>query len=161
MARRVFSNRLGVSEFVERESLRPDLGRAVRATLAFLVPVVLALRGWLPVEVTFAAIAAQNINFIDVRGAYSLRFAMLVAMALVLTGTTWLGTISSGSTASAVAATAAIALVAGLWRHLTPEYGPGLATPAALLFFIALAAPWRWGPVRGSGRNCRRRCNRH
>jgi uncharacterized membrane protein YccC len=66
---------------------------------------------------------------------------MLIAMSLVLTGATWLGTISSGATVSAVAATAAIALVAGLWRHLSPEYGPGLATPAALLFFIALATP--------------------
>src|SRR3954447_20327252 len=103
----------------ERESLRPDLGRAVRATIAFVVPLVLALRGWLPVEVAFAAIAAQNINFVDVRGAYPLRLAVLVAMSLVLVGATWLGTISGGSTLAAVAATVGIALLAGLWRHLS------------------------------------------
>src|SRR5690349_20458460 len=98
--RRWWSGNLGgeVSAFVERESLRPDLGRAIRASLAFLVPVILALRGELPVEVTFAAIAEQNINFVDVRGAYPLRIAILIAMALQLTLTTWLGAAAAGST---------------------------------------------------------------
>jgi uncharacterized membrane protein YccC len=127
--------------FVERESLRPDLGRATRAMLAFLVPLVLAIRGWLPPDVTFAAIAAQNINFVDVRGAYPLRVAILLAMALQLTLATWLGTAAAGATVAAVVATGGVALLAGLWRHLSPEYGPSLATPTALLFFIALAMP--------------------
>jgi uncharacterized membrane protein YccC len=132
--------------FVERESLRPDLGRATRAMLAFVVPVVLAISGWLPPDVTFAAIAAQNINFVDVRGAYSLRITILLAMALQLTLATWLGVAAGGSTVAAVAATAGIALLGGLWRHLSPEYGPSLATPTALLFFIALAMPEGAGP---------------
>src|SRR3954453_5465707 len=100
---------------VEREALRPDLGRAVRATVGFVVPLLLALHGWLPVEVAFAAIAAQNINFVDVRGAYSLRLGVLLLMSLVLVGATWLGVVSgdAGSVWAAALGTVAIALAAG------------------------------------------------
>ena len=36
--------------------------------VAFMVPLLLAARGWLPIDVSFVALAAQNIAMVDVRG---------------------------------------------------------------------------------------------
>ncbi len=130
-----------LSRLVENESLRPDLTRAARATAAFALPLVLAATVGLPVEPTFAAIAAQNVAMVDVRGAYRLRFALLLAMLLVLAGSVALGGLVAEHLPAALAATVFIALAGGLWRHVSTDYGPGLAVSSSLLFFISLAAP--------------------
>jgi uncharacterized membrane protein YccC len=122
---------------LERETHRPDGARALRATVATMAPLLLALSGHLPLEAAFTVIAAQSMAMIDVRGAYAARLGFLLIMVLILTGSTWLGGLTSNSIGWSIAATAVIALNAGLWRHLTPEYGPSMAAPAALLFFVA------------------------
>jgi hypothetical protein len=127
--------------FADQEALQPDLGRAMRGTLAYMVPLLMAAAGWLPIEVTFVAIAAQNIAMVDVRGDYRLRFGLLVAMTGVFIGATSLGTVASGHLAGALAATALIAGCGGLWRHLSSDYGMSLAISSTLVFFIALASP--------------------
>ncbi|MDB6094399.1 MAG: rane protein [Verrucomicrobia bacterium] len=131
----------GVGEFAERESLLPDLRRATRTTAAFMAPMVLAHWQLLAGPVIFAAIAAQNVALVDVRGAYRMRVSLLLTKALVLAGSTWLGCVAAGSPAGAVLATALIALTMGLWRHLSSDYGPSMAAASALLFLIALATP--------------------
>lgn len=126
---------------LEDESLRPDLGRATRATLAFAVPLILVPLFGLPLEAAFAAMAAQNIAMVDVRGAYRFRFALLVAMILVLAGATALGGLAAGRLGFAIAATVFLALSGGLWRHVSADYGPTMSIASSLFFFIALAAP--------------------
>ena len=125
----------------EQESLQPDFGRAIRATLAFMVPLLLAVAGWLPIEVTFVAIAAQNIAMVDVRGAYRLRFALLLAMTAVFVGAATLGTFTSEHLPAALLATALVAACGGLWRHLSSDYGMSLAISSTLVFLIALNSP--------------------
>ena len=73
-----------LGRFVDHESLQPDLGRALRATVAFMVPLLLAATGRWSFEVTFVALAAQNIAMVDLRGAYALRFGLLLAMTAIL-----------------------------------------------------------------------------
>jgi uncharacterized membrane protein YccC len=131
----------GIGQFAERESLLPDLRRALRTTAAFMAPLLLAHFGLLAGPVVFAAIAAQNVAMIDIRGAYRVRINLLLAKAVILAGATWLGCAAAGSLAGAVLATAVIALAMGLWRHLSTDYGPSMAAASALLFLIALAAP--------------------
>ena len=131
----------GVGQFAERESLLPDLRRALRTTAAFMPPLILSHFGLLAGPVVFAAIAAQNVALIDLRGPYRVRIQLLLAKAVILAGATWLGCTAAGSLAGAVLATALIALSMGLWRHLSTDYGPSMATASALLFLIALAAP--------------------
>lgn len=135
--RRTLAALLRVAEF---ESLHPDLGRAARSTAAIMVPLLLAAAGRLPVEVSFCVITAQSMALLDVRGPYSLRLGFLVATALFLVASTALGTAAAGHWWLALPATALVAVNAGAWRHLTPEYGPSLATPTALVFFMALAS---------------------
>lgn len=133
----------------ERESLRPDLGRGVRCTVAFMVPLGLAFAGKLPVDVLFAALTAQNIALVDVRGSYALRFTLLAAMTAVLVGAAALGSLATHPLGAALAATLLIALASGLWRHLSSDYGPSLATASSLICFIALAIPASHGTVTG------------
>lgn len=127
--------------FADQESLQPDLGRGLRATVAYMVPLLLAVVGWLPIEVSFVALAAQNIAMVDVRGDYRLRLGLLLAMTSIFVGAAALGTIASGHLAAALAATAFIAACGGAWRHLSADYGMGLAISSTLVFFIALTSP--------------------
>jgi uncharacterized membrane protein YccC len=130
-----------LGRLAERESLQPDLGRAVRATVAFMVPLLLAFAGWLPFEVTFMAISAQNIAMVDVRGDYRLRLGLLLAMTFVFAGAAGLGTLVSNHLLLAVLATGLVAACGGLWRHLSTDYGASLAISSTLVFAIALASP--------------------
>ena len=127
--------------YADQESLQPDLGRGLRATVAYMVPLLLAAAGWLPIEVSFIALAAQNIAMVDVRGDYRLRLGLLVAMTAVFVGAAALGTVASGHLAAALAATTLVALCGGLWRHLSSDYGMALAISSTLVFLIALASP--------------------
>ena len=113
--------------FSDYVSLQPDLSRAVRATLAFMVPLLLALHGSLSVEVSFAAIAAQNIAMVDIHGDHRLRFALVLGTAAVLVGSAALGTAASGSLVAAMLTGGTMALGSGIWRHLSSEYGSSLA----------------------------------
>lgn len=122
-------------------SLKPDLARATRATAAFLVPLVLDATAGLPVSAVFAAIAAQNVAQLDVRGAYPIRFLLLGALTLVLMGCSALGIATAGALPLALAGTALVALGATLWRHLCPEYAPGMIVSTSLLFLLGLAHP--------------------
>jgi uncharacterized membrane protein YccC len=130
-----------LGELADQESLQPDLGRAIRSTIAFMVPLLLAVGGWLPLEVSFVAIAAQNIAMVDVRGAYRLRLALLVAMTAVFAGAAALGTAAAGNLVAAALSTVLIAFCGGLWRHLSSDYGMSLAISSTLVFFLALASP--------------------
>ena len=128
-------------DYVERKRLQPDLNRAARCTVGFMGPMLAAHFWSLPVEASFAAIAAQNIALVDVRGSYPLRLSLLLVMTAVLAGATWLGGMTGAHLALALGATVLLMLASGLWRHLSAEYGPSLATASALLFLIALAHP--------------------
>jgi uncharacterized membrane protein YccC len=126
-------------DYLERERLQPDLNRAARSTVAFMGPLLAAQWWHLPIEASFAALAAQNIAIIDVRGSYPLRLSLMLVMTAVLAGATWLGSITGTHLPLVLAATLVLMLAGGLWRHLSTDYGPSLAVASSLLFLIALA----------------------
>lgn len=126
------------ANFFERESLRPDLNRATRSMIAFLIPLLAAQAGWLQIDPVHACITAQTIAMVDVRGAYSLRLGLLLSMTAVLTLSVLLGRLGADSLAIALPATALVVMGGGLWRHLSSDYGPGLAVSSGLLFFVSL-----------------------
>src|SRR4051812_45620206 len=101
-----------------------DLRRAARTTVAFMGPLLLAHLGVISGPVMFAAISAQNVALMDIRGAYGVRANLLLAKTAILVGATWLGFAVAGHALAAVLATALIALFMGLWRHLSSDYGP-------------------------------------
>jgi len=131
--------RLG--QWAEQEALFPDLRRGSRATVAFMAPLLLAHFGLLAGPVVFAAMAAQNVAQVDVRGAYRVRISLLLAKSVILAAAAGLGHLAAGSLLLATLSTALLAVAMGAWRHLSPDYGPSLAAGSALLFLIALATP--------------------
>lgn len=131
--------------FAERHALAPDLSRATRATLALAVPIVVAATGHLPLSVPFVAFAAQNVAMVDIRGSYTLRFGLLLAMTAILATAAHLGSLTAGHFGAMLLAGGLLAAAGGLWRHLIPDYGAPLAISSLLLFVIALAQP----PVDG------------
>ena len=126
-------------DFLERKRLQPDLNRAARSTVGFMGPMLAAYWWHLPIEASFAAIAAQNIAQVDVRGSYPLRLSLQQPMTVILASSTMLGGMTSANLPLALGAVVLLMLINGLWRHLNAEYGPSLASASALLFLIALA----------------------
>lgn len=127
------------SELTDSATLHPDVGRAVRATVGFMVPLGLAAAGWVSLDVSLVAIAAQNLAMVDLRGDYRLRVALLAAMSLVFTGAAALGATVADAPGVAVLATGLMAVLGGLWRHLSSDYGPPLAISSTLVFLLALS----------------------
>lgn len=127
------------AEFFEREYLRPDLNRAVRSTAAFMVPMVAIQFGWVRLDPVLVCIGAHSISLIDVRGLYRFRLGLLLAVSAVLVASVSLGAMGSGNLAMALGGSILVTLAGGLWRHLSVDYGPGLAVSSGLLYFISLA----------------------
>jgi uncharacterized membrane protein YccC len=131
--------RLRFAKFFKRESLRPDLNRAVRSTSAFMIPLLAIELGGVRLDPVHACIAAHTISLIDVRGAYGFRLGLMLAVAAVLTASVQLGGLGADQLLIAAAATVLIVVGGGIWRHLSADYGPGLAVSSGLLLFISLA----------------------
>jgi uncharacterized membrane protein YccC len=132
------------NRFIEHVELRVDVTRACRATVAFAVP--LAVCHWLDAsaEAIFISTAALNLSLPDLRGAYRVRLGILGTMTLVAAGSALLGVMSAGSALGAVAGMGLVALFGGVWRHLSADYGPSMATSSALLFLLGLSQPGDW-----------------
>lgn len=128
-------------ELLQRESLNPALTRALRGAVAFIVPIIVVQIFKLPVEAAFIAVGGQVVALTDVRGAYRFRFIILLTVTAAITGATLLGSLAAGSLPISVLAVASLALLAGVARHLSGDYGPGLGISAGLLFVMALALP--------------------
>jgi uncharacterized membrane protein YccC len=119
----------------------PDLARATRATTGLMLPLLLAETGQIPLQLIFAAIAAQNTAMADVRGSYSLRLAILSSGAMLLGIAAGLGSMSSQHLWIALLFAGVMAVIAGLLRHLSSDYGPPLSVPTVLIFLMASATP--------------------
>ncbi len=130
-----------IRRYLERERLQPDINRGLRSTLGFMGPFLAALWWNLPLEVSLAAIAGQNIAMIDIRGSYPLRLGLLLAMSTIFAGASWLGGIGANSFLLALGIIMAITLATGVWRHLSIDYGPSLASTSVFLALITLALP--------------------
>jgi uncharacterized membrane protein YccC len=128
-----------IDRFFAKEFSNPDMGRGLRCMASFMAPLALGLSGRLPVEMIFTAMAAQNLANVDVRGSYGLRLSLLLAMSVILAASAAMGALAAPSLAASLLATLLIGLGAGLWRHLSSDYGPSLAIASGFLCFIAMA----------------------
>ncbi|MGC3958819.1 MAG: FUSC family protein [Verrucomicrobiota bacterium] len=125
----------------ERSVLTVDVARALRSSLAFTTSWVVCLLIGQPTAAAFAATTAQNVALTDVRGDYRVRLAVLLTKITVLAGATLAGVLAAGNPLAATFMMAVFALLGGVWRHLSADYGPNLAVASALLFLIGLSQP--------------------
>ena len=127
-----------VDRFFATEFSNPDVGRGLRCMASFMAPFAIGLSGRHLVEMIFAALAAQVLANVDVRGSYGLRLSLLMAMSVILGASAGLGALVAPSLLACLLATVAIGLGAAVWRHLSSDYGPSLAVASGLLCFIAM-----------------------
>lgn len=125
----------------EHSLLTADVARALRSSLAFAGAWIACLLIGQPAAAVFAATTAQNVALTDIRGDYRIRLAVLLTKIAVLAAATLAGVLAAGNPFSASLMMAAIALLGGVWRHLSADYGPNLAVGSALLFLIGLSLP--------------------
>ena len=127
------------NRFDEHVELRGDASRAFRAAVAFGVP--LTVCHWLnqPAEAVFISSAALNLSLPDLRGAYRARLGILALFTLIATTSAFLGVLAGQHAIAAVAAMGLVALGGGVWRHLSTDYGPGMAVSSALFFLLGLS----------------------
>lgn len=127
------------SHFVEQVELRMDGARALRAMVAFAVPVLLC--HWLNqmAEAVFVSTAALNLSLPDLRGNYKVRVGIMATMTLLAASSAFLGVCCAGNAAGAVLGMGVVALGGGVWRHLSADYGPSMAVSSALLFLLGLS----------------------
>jgi len=138
---RVTNFRATWSQFAESRALSAELSRATRATIAFMLPLIfLPHLGW-PLSASFVALGAQNISTMDVRGAYSLRVGLLVVVSIVFAGYAAIGALVSSPVWLAVGATILLTVLAGIWRHLSSDYGASVLIASLLMFFLGLVGP--------------------
>ncbi len=137
------------SRLLEPAALNPDFARAMRAVLSFGLALLLFHSAGPSVDVAYIALTAQAIALNDFRGGYGLRLGLIVTMALVMAASAVLGAFAGGSIVMAMFGMAVVALLGGVWRHLSADYGPLLSVNSALLFLLATApptagtSPWR------------------
>ncbi len=115
------------------------MGRAVRASVAFVIPLLICHALGRMGDAVFIAMAAQTIALPDLRGPYGMRLMILATMILTVAGAAMLGVLSGGSLAGAALAMGFLALLGGAWRHLSADYGPPLSVSSALLFLLGLS----------------------
>jgi hypothetical protein len=133
-----------IEKLSDRETLQPTIIKAIRSSVSFMPPVILAGSGVItPMQGVMAGFAAHSVSMLDVRGTYLLRLSILSLQACIMIGLAWVGgeTGMVVGVVPAIVASGLMAFLAGYLRHTLGEYGPGIATPAALLLFTAMAVP--------------------
>jgi uncharacterized membrane protein YccC len=132
------------NQLVEHFELHVDGTRALRATLAFGIPLAIAHALHRPTDAIFVSLTALNLSQPDLRGAYHVRVVLLAAMTAIAAASAFLGVACADSTLAAVLAMGALALLGGVWRHLSADYGPSAAVSSALLFLLGLSVHGGW-----------------
>ena len=136
-----------IDRFFAADFSNPDIGRGLRCMASFMAPLALGLSGRLPVEMVFAAMVAQNVANVDVRGSYGLRLSLLLSMTVILAGSAAMGALAAPSLVASLLVTLFVGLGAGLWRHISSDYGPSLSIASGFLCFIAMAEKGGPGPA--------------
>lgn len=134
----IFAN---LRDYIERNRVQPDINRGVRATAGFMVPVIATMWWHLPIEVSIAAITAQNIAMVDIRGSYPLRLSLLLAMTAIFAASGAIGSLGAHSLTWSLIVVAVITLLGGVWRHLSVDYGPSLATTSIFVALLTVVLP--------------------
>ncbi len=121
----------------------PAVSRAIRATAAFMTPIVVAQIFWphRALEASFAALCAHNTSLLEMRGPYKQRFLILLFTSLVLTFAAGLGVLTEMNVFAATAGVALLAALGFCWRHFSPDYGPNLSSGSFFVFLVALSTP--------------------
>ncbi len=128
-----------VKNIITQEYLDPTIGRSIRETLAFALPI---LWGMLTGDMTvlWIAIGAQVCAMVDIDGSFPLRISIISITIISCAFTGMLGTLAGNNWILATGIMFILAFIGGFVRQ-SGTHGIGMAIGALLIYLLALESP--------------------
>ncbi len=122
------------------EYFEPALGRTLRATVAFILPLVWGLTVGNMAAAVWIAIGSQLLSTVDVPGSYPLKLLVMSGAVLITGLSGMLGALIGGSWVWATLLMLILAFFGGFVRQSGP-HGPGIMFSVLLLYLLSLNHP--------------------
>src|SRR5690348_4492372 len=127
-------------QIVLDEYFEPSAGKALRVTLAFILPLIWGMLTGNMEPAVWIAITAQILSNVKIRGAYPLKLLILSGAVLACAVCAALGTLAGGNWLVATLLMMALAFPGGFVRQ-SGDHGPGITVGVLLLYLLSLDHP--------------------
>lgn len=133
----------GLKHIFLDEYFEPALGRAIRVTLAFILPLAWGLFTGNMEAAVWIAIGAEVLTFAKLEGSYPVKLLILSGAVVASSVAGMLGTLAGGNDLWAILLMLLLAFLGGFVRQSGPQ-GPGITIGTLLIFLISLDRPGNW-----------------
>lgn len=130
-------------QIVLDEYFEPSLGRALRVTLAFVLPLIWGMFTGNLGPAVWISITAEILSNVRIRGAYPLKLLILAGAVPACAVCAALGTLAGGNWWLASLLMMALAFPGGFVRQ-SGDHGPGITVGVLLLYLLSLDHPGGW-----------------
>lgn len=130
-------------QLVLNEYFEPAAGRAIRVTLAFVLPLIWGLWTGNLGPAVWISLTAQLLSNIIIPGSYPLKMLILSGAALACAVCAVLGTLAAHHPWIATLLMMVLAFLGGFVRQ-TGNFGPGITVAVLLLYLLSLDHPGNW-----------------
>ncbi|SFV27564.1 FUSC family protein [Thermoflavifilum thermophilum] len=127
-------------QIILNEYFEPAMGRAVRVTLAFVLPLIGGLLTGHMGEAVWIALTAQLLSNVLIPGSYPLKILILSGATLAAAICAMLGTMAGHHWLVATLLMMVLAFLGGFVRQ-TGNFGPGITISVLLLYLLTLDHP--------------------
>ncbi|PJJ75606.1 putative membrane protein YccC [Thermoflavifilum aggregans] len=127
-------------QIILQEYFEPAIGRAVRVTLAFVVPLIWGLLTGHMGEAVWIALTAQLLSNVLIPGSYPLKILILSGATLAAAVCAMLGKLAGHCWLVATLLMMVLAFLGGFVRQ-TGNFGPGITISVLLLYLLTLDHP--------------------
>lgn len=129
-----------IHQIVLNEYFEPAAGRAVRVTLAFVLPLIWGMVTGNMAPAVWICITAQILSNVTIQGSYPLKLLILSGGVLACAVCGALGTLAGHHWLVAAVLMAILAFLGGFVRQ-SGNYGPGITIGVLLIYLLALDHP--------------------
>jgi uncharacterized membrane protein YccC len=129
-----------IHQIVLNEYFEPAAGRAVRVTLAFVLPLIWGMVTGNMAPAVWICITAQILSNVTIQGSYPLKLLILSGGVLACAVCGALGTLAGHHWLVAAVLMAILAFLGGFVRQ-SGNYGPGITIGVLLIYLLALDQP--------------------
>lgn len=129
-----------IHQIVLDEYFEPAAGRAVRVTIAFVLPLIWGMITGNMAPAVWVSITAQILSNVTIQGSYPLKLLILSGGVLACAVCGALGTLAGHHWLAAAVLMAALAFLGGFVRQ-SGNYGPGITIGVLLIYLLALDHP--------------------
>lgn len=132
-----------LQQIVLDEYFEPTLGKALRVTAVFVLPLAWGMLVRDMEAAVWIAITAQSLCMVNVRGSYPLKLLILGGATLACAFSAAAGVLAGHHWLPAALVMLALAFLGGFVRQ-SGDHGPGITVGVLLLFILTLDHPGTW-----------------